>query len=174
MTMRSTGCASAWLRACDGMRGAAQGAHYPSQETETGAIARALAVCGFGTEAALDLDEGYEQDRVADAPLRDARPINIQPSNVQGLIQGGRSENITAAQFNEIVFLCRVLNVRDGLAPLVEAVTERTIRPPRPGEHPAARIAEAVQAMSFEEAAETIRRLGIHRGNGRVPARTRR
>lgn len=145
-----------------------------AEKAETGAIARALAVCGFGTEAALDLDEGYEDDRVADAPVKAGRPIQITPSNVQGLVRGGRSKNITAAQFNEIVSLCRVLKVQADLAPLVENVTGRTIRPPRPGEHPATPIAEAAQAMSFEEAATTIRHLVRRRGNRRMPARARR
>ena len=145
-----------------------------AEKAETGAIARCLAVAGFGTEAALDLDEGYEDDRIADAPVTSSRPINITASSVQGLVQGGRSRNITAAQFNEIAYLSRVLKVRDDLVPLVEAVTERQIRTPRSGEHPAARIAEAVQAMSFDEAAATIRRLVRQRRNRRTPARARR
>ena len=39
------------------------------EKAETGAIARALAVAGYGTETALDLDDGAEGDRPADAPV---------------------------------------------------------------------------------------------------------
>lgn len=38
------------------------------EKAETGAIGRALAVAGYGTLQALDLDEGVEQGEVVDAP----------------------------------------------------------------------------------------------------------
>jgi hypothetical protein len=43
------------------------------EKAETGAIARAVAIAGYGTEDALDLDEG---DRIADSPVE---PRNKQP-----------------------------------------------------------------------------------------------
>lgn len=45
------------------------------EKAETGAIARALALCGFGTAFALELDDS---DRISDAPL--APPQNIARS----------------------------------------------------------------------------------------------
>jgi hypothetical protein len=90
-----------------------------AEKAETGAIARALAVAGYGTEAALDLDEGTEEGRIADAPVNDNRPISIAASNVPGLIQGGRSTSITTAQINEIAWLTRTLKLGEGLVPLV-------------------------------------------------------
>ena len=38
----------------------------PEKETETGAIGRALAMCGYGTLQAPEFDE---QDRLADTPV---------------------------------------------------------------------------------------------------------
>lgn len=85
------------------------------EKAETAAIGRALAVAGYGTEAALDLDEG--PDNIADAPVR--RPlgapgavmdgvgagdtaITITPSAVPGVRQGGRQANATPAQIAAI------------------------------------------------------------------------
>lgn len=48
-------------------------AHFSDylEKAETGAIGRALAMCGYGTQFAPELDEG---DRLADAPTQPARP----------------------------------------------------------------------------------------------------
>jgi hypothetical protein len=46
------------------------------EKAETGAIGRALALCGFGTQFAPDLDEG---ERLADSPL----PRAPQPNKIQ-------------------------------------------------------------------------------------------
>jgi hypothetical protein len=43
------------------------------EKAETGAIGRALAMCGYGTLQAPEFDE---QDRLADAPVEKAKPIN--------------------------------------------------------------------------------------------------
>lgn len=45
--------------------------HFPDfhEKAETGAIGRALALCGYGTQFAHELEEG---DRIVDAPLRAA------------------------------------------------------------------------------------------------------
>ena len=61
-----------------------------AEKAETGAIARALAVAGYGTESALDIDEGVADDRLADAPVQERRPINISSSNVLGIRNGGQ------------------------------------------------------------------------------------
>jgi hypothetical protein len=53
------------------------------EKAETGAIARALAVAGYGTETALDLDDGAEQDRPADAPV--SAPIH-NPAARDGVV----------------------------------------------------------------------------------------
>ena len=98
------------------------------EKAETAAIGRALAVAGYGTEAALDLDEGA--NNVADAPVRSvgagrgggfvgaaASPgpfgvpmgpvvtptqINITPSAIPDVRQGGRQSQATAAQIAAI------------------------------------------------------------------------
>ena len=43
------------------------------EKAETGAIGRALAMCGYGTLQAPEFDE---QDRLADAPIEKSKPIN--------------------------------------------------------------------------------------------------
>jgi hypothetical protein len=130
-----------------------------AEKAETGAIARALAVCGYGTEAALDMDEGLEQDRIADAPVTTNRPITITASNVPGLVQGGRSTNITNAQLNEIAYFSRTLKLRSGLLSIIESATGKTVPSPRAGTHPGVALLEVVQSLSFAEAAAVIRRL---------------
>ena len=51
----------------EGGKGAA--GQYPAETAETGAIGRALALCGFGTLMG-DLDEG---DQIADAPIENKK-----------------------------------------------------------------------------------------------------
>jgi hypothetical protein len=43
------------------------------EKAETGAIGRALAMCGYGTLQAPEFDE---QDRLAEAPIEKSKPIN--------------------------------------------------------------------------------------------------
>ena len=43
------------------------------EKAETGAIGRALAMCGYGTLQAPEFDE---QDRLADAPVENGTPVN--------------------------------------------------------------------------------------------------
>jgi hypothetical protein len=96
------------------------------EKAETGAIARALAVAGYGTEAALDLDEGVEEGRIADAPVSGAtagRPITITASSVAGLKQGGRSEFITDIQVKKIVKLAKDTGLGLGVTSFIEAAT---------------------------------------------------
>lgn len=72
------------------------------EKSETGAIGRALALCGYGTQFAPDLDEG---ERIVDSPIEKVRPINtphskaaaaltpapVNPGTV--LVPFGRNEN---------------------------------------------------------------------------------
>lgn len=48
------------------------------EKAETSAIGRALALCGYGTQFAHDLDEG---DRLADAPLEVGPPVGTSNAN---------------------------------------------------------------------------------------------
>ena len=43
------------------------------EKAETGAIGRALAMCGYGTLQAPEFDE---QDRLADAPIEKRKTVN--------------------------------------------------------------------------------------------------
>jgi hypothetical protein len=129
-----------------------------AEKAETGAIARALAVCGFGTEMALDIDEGIDQDRIADAPVDGGgRPIQITPSNVQGLVQGGRSQNITKAQINEVTRLIGSLNMGVAIVPVIEAAVGRPI--PDMSENPTKVMKDYIEGLSFTEAGNLIQTL---------------
>lgn len=91
------------------------------EKAETAAVARALAVAGYGTEAALDFDEGWEQGNIADAPVRanmnqigpianpGQGPITITASSVEGVRQGGRQSKATPAQLQAIRSFSRSL-----------------------------------------------------------------
>jgi hypothetical protein len=46
------------------------------EKSETGSVGRALAMCGFGTQFAPDLDE---EERIVDAPINRARPLPPRP-----------------------------------------------------------------------------------------------
>lgn len=87
------------------------------EKAETAAIGRALAIAGYGTEAAIDLDEGA--GNLADAPVRlpfakgvrggDDDPnvtgpieIKIEASAVPGVRQGGRQSKATRPQLDAI------------------------------------------------------------------------
>lgn len=101
------------------------------EKAETGAIARALAVAGYGTETALDLDDGAEQERPADAPVEPPKPRApihdphaadgvviptpahlatrpvIAPSTAPSAAKGGRQHSANAVQVNEVFRLAR-------------------------------------------------------------------
>ena len=64
--------AAAWATAHKRVKKGGKGpaAHWPLETAETGAIGRALALCGYGTLAG-ELDEG---DQLADAPVESATP----------------------------------------------------------------------------------------------------
>jgi hypothetical protein len=69
------------------------------EKAETGAIARALALCGYGTESALDLDEGIGENgepRIADSP------VAITRSEIPNVGRGGKSTSPTDAQVSDV------------------------------------------------------------------------
>jgi hypothetical protein len=127
------------------------------EKAETGAIARALAVAGYGTEAAIDLDEGLDADRIADAPVS-GRPITISASAVEGLVQGGRSENATTAQLNEIERLAVQTEIGPNIVPLIENVCK--VKVPDLTDNPGEVIRDFLESLSFEQAADLIKALG--------------
>lgn len=146
-----------------------------AEKAETGAIARALAVAGYGTEAALDLDEGIEEDRIADAPVAWTpdtiipgrgnttvhRPINITPSDVGGLSVGGRQTDITPAQLAEIARLARTQKLGLTLIVVIENVLGIPVPTLPAGD--AKKASEALlaflQELTFEQAATLINAL---------------
>ena len=52
----------------------AKGFSDHTEKAETGAIGRALALCGYGTQFTTDLDEG---ERLADSPVEKKSPVNV-------------------------------------------------------------------------------------------------
>lgn len=83
------------------------------EKAETAAIGRAMAVAGYGTEAAIDLDEGEFRGQInlPDAPVRvpgvvpqNTPPpeIKIESSNQPQPLQGGRQQSATTPQLNAI------------------------------------------------------------------------
>lgn len=143
-----------------------------AEKAETGAIARALAVAGYGTEAALDLDEGIDEERIADAPVADplarfqfdrltGRPINITPSDVGGLSVGGRQADITPAQLNEIARLARKQKLGLSLVTVIESVLGLEVPPLPQGDSKATNTAilEFLQSLSFDDASKLIMKM---------------
>ena len=96
------------------------------EKAETGAIARALAVAGYGTESAIDLDEGVAEGRIADAPVEaGARrgPVKLGPSSVAGVGRGGKTDGASVAQIRRVAELSRELEFGpEGLATVIDNV----------------------------------------------------
>lgn len=89
------------------------------EKAETGAIARALAVAGFGTESALDLDEGVDKERIADSPVAP----KLGASAVPGVGRGGRTEAASVAQIRRVSELSKELDLGPvGLIGVIENV----------------------------------------------------
>jgi len=132
------------------------------EKAETGAIARALAVAGYGTESALDLDEGYEQDRPADAPAS-GRPINISASGgVEGVRQGGRQTKITTAQKKKIGEEVKRIGIGpDKLGKAIENLLDIDV-PEKDGPG----VEAAVDALSFENAGKLVQALSAAEPEG--------
>ena len=94
------------------------------EKAETGAIARALAVAGYGTESALDLDEGVDAGRIADSPVEvSARPVKLGSSDVPGVGRGGRTDGASVAQIRRVSELTRELDISpEGLGHMIESL----------------------------------------------------
>lgn len=68
---------------------------YPLETAETGAIGRALALCGYGTIESRDLEEG---DQLADAPVETTQPqsekrecIAVTPESAQAYMKTAKT-----------------------------------------------------------------------------------
>lgn len=101
------------------------------EKAETGAIARAAAVAGYGTESALDLDEGAEAERPADAPVEPRRTApTVTPSSVAGVEKGGRNAFATSLQVARIAALSNKLKLGTvGMTGVIEGVLGLTVPP---------------------------------------------
>lgn len=133
------------------------------EKAETGAIARALAIAGYGTEAALDLDEGVDQERIADAPVTaSGRPINITASSIPGLSVGGRTQHITDAQLSEIARITRDGGLGVVLPSIIEGVTGKPVEgiDGLSGIEFQKAMVAYLRTLSFEEGGEIIKALG--------------
>ena len=131
------------------------------EKAETSAVARALALAGYGTESALDIEEGF----IADSPFkRDGSmggDIVINGSQVEGLVFGGRSENATGAQIDEIRRRARALDLDPAdLATMINTVTgdEIDIGPVDPDER-VSWVLNVLKGMRFEQAAALVQLL---------------
>ena len=94
------------------------------EKAETGAIARALAVAGYGTESAIDLDEGVDAGRIADAPVEvPARSVRLGSSAVAGVGRGGKTDGASVAQIRRVADLSRELDLSaERLAAMIESL----------------------------------------------------
>lgn len=97
------------------------------EKAETGAIARALAIAGYGTESALDLEEGVDKERIADAPVESplattGRPISITPATAAPVGRGGAPTLATAPQIRRVSQLSSTLGL--GLPGLIGVIDE--------------------------------------------------
>ena len=74
------------------------------EKAETGAVGRALALCGFGTQFATDLDEG---DRIVDAPIAPAtaapQPLTTPYPEPSAAVMTTPMPDARAALVNEFV-----------------------------------------------------------------------
>jgi hypothetical protein len=99
------------------------------EKAETGAIARGLAVAGYGTESALDLDEGAESERPADAPVAVPGPT-VSASAVPGIEKGGKNSFATSLQVARIAALSNRLKLGTvGMTGVIEAVLGVAVPP---------------------------------------------
>lgn len=131
------------------------------EKAETGAIGRALAVAGYGTEAAVDLDEGYGEDRIADAPVTPSRPINITASAIPGIRAGGRPEHVTDTQIRDIGQLNKKLGLGYGIVTILEAARGEGAAklPPLEAGKESKQIEEYLRTFTNDEAGEVVQRL---------------
>lgn len=133
------------------------------EKAETGAIARALALCGYGTESALDLDEGISETgemRIADSP------VAITKSEIPNVGRGGKSTTPTEAHVKEIARQAARLSMdAAGVADVIKGILPETTVPDMTGD-PAvdsAVLRDFLSSLSSEDIAfviETFERAG--------------
>jgi hypothetical protein len=127
------------------------------EKAETGAIARGLAVAGYGTESALDLDEGASDDRPADAPVAVSTGPVVSPSVVPGVEKGGKNSFATSLQVARIAALSSRLKLGTvGMTGVIEAVLGITV-PPLPDEPMAG--AKELKAFLADRSADELGKL---------------
>lgn len=142
------------------------------EKAETGAIGRALAVAGYGTEAAVDLDEGLEKERIADAPVTaPGRSIHISSSAVPGVRVGGRPAQITDSQRAEVARLTRALGLGMGLIPLMEAIKGESMSVVE-GAEMNTEMNNFLQSFTFEQGGDLVQQLNQALKNRQESAET--
>lgn len=130
----------------------------------TGALGRALACAGYGTEGALELDEGVSERtgdlRIADAPVN-AAPITITPSNIPGIKHGGRSGLITTAQLQAIARKSKELDLGPvGLAKLLDdEILVDELGAKKDQSEQQATLLTYLKAFTFDDAASLLSKL---------------
>lgn len=130
-----------------------------AEKAETGSIGRALAVAGYGTEAAIDLDEGVDDDRIADAPVDPVgRPINITASSIPDVRPGGRPITIQMTQMAEIGNLNRQLGLGLGLISLMEGIKGEKMPPLEEGKEQEV-MRTFLETFTYEEAGQLVQQL---------------
>jgi len=105
------------------------------EKSETGAVGRALALCGYGTQFAVEMDEG---ERLADSPVPSTRSSStaVAPSTEARSLQGGGKlcvqcgKNMAPSKFKQGDFYCPDKNCRDkhkNAAPLRSGAPEQIL-----------------------------------------------
>ena len=138
------------------------------EKAETGAIARALAVAGYGTETALDLDDGAEQDRPADSPVaapahapihnpqhyaKQERPAPvITPSEAPSAGKGGRQVLGSETQVREISRLAKEIHLSPlGVSRLINTTLSVNLVLPEDRVAASDTLVEYLDGLSAEE-----------------------
>jgi hypothetical protein len=127
------------------------------EKAETGAVARAAALAGYGTESALDLDEGVDGGRIADSPVAPA----VTASSVGGVGRGGHTGLANESQIREVARLSRAL-VLSAEAILAIASRHTTVPMPELPADPSAQgpvMKELFEQMKSEEIGAVISEL---------------
>lgn len=134
------------------------------EKAETGAIARALALCGYGTESALDLDEGFAAEtgemRIADSP------VAITKSEIPNVGRGGKSSTPTEAHVKEVARQAARLSMdAAAVADVIKGILPGAAVPEMTGEAAAdsAALREFLSSLSGDDIAfviETFERAG--------------
>lgn len=128
------------------------------EKAETGAVARALALAGYGTESALDLDEGVDGGRIADAPV----VPSITSSKVSGVGRGGHTPSPNDLQIREVARLSRDLQLEaEALLEVASRHTTATlpVLPPDEGTERGPVMRAFFESMTSDEVGQVINEL---------------